>query len=194
MSQARSITSSSAATGCSRGWVSDADVGVLRQEVSMLRILKMMALLSATVFSAIAIYINLVEQPSRLLLEDRALLAHWAGSFPPGMKVQGTLAILSGLSAIGAFYFSRNWLWLLGGVLMLANWPYTLLAIYPVNGALLSMAAGAPAETARVLIEQWGWLHAVRSALGAIATLLFVLALSREAGSAQLAEVRPKTL
>ena len=63
---------------------------------------------------------------------------------------------------------------LIGGVLMLAYWPYTLLAIYPVNNALLSMAAGSPSETARALIEQWGWLHAVRSALGFAATLIFL--------------------
>lgn len=160
----------------------------------MSHILKWTALLWATIFAAIAIYINLVEQPSRLLLEDRALLAQWAASYPPGMKVQGTLAILSGVSAIGTFYYSRNWLWLVGGVLMLANWPYTLLAIYPVNGALLSMAAGASAETARALIEQWGWLHAVRSAFGAVAALLFVFAMSREAGGERLAEVHAKTL
>ena len=152
--------------------------------------LKIIALLAAAVFAAIAVYINLVEQPSRLLLEDRALLVQWAASYPPAMKIQGALAILAGLCGVGAFYFSRNWLWLIGGVLMLANWPYTLLAIYPVNNALLSMAAGSPSETARALIEQWGWLHAVRSALGAIATLLFVLALFREAGSARLAETR----
>jgi hypothetical protein len=160
----------------------------------MSRILKMTAILAAAAFAAIAIYINLVEQPSRLLLEDRALLAQWAASYPPAMKIQGLLAIFAGLSAIGAFYVSRNWLWLAGGALMLANWPYTLFVIYPVNEALLAMAAGAPAQSARALVEQWGWLHAVRSALGAVATLLFVLALSREAGSAPLVEAHAKTL
>jgi hypothetical protein len=154
--------------------------------------LKIIALLAAALFAAIAIYINLVEQPSRLLLEDRALLAQWAASYPPAMKLQGALAILAGLCAIGASYFSRNWLWLIGGVLMLANWPYTLLAIYPVNNALLSMAAGAPAEAARVLIEHWGWLHAVRSALGAIATALFVLALLRDTGDVRLTTAAAK--
>jgi hypothetical protein len=152
----------------------------------VLRILKMAALLASAAFAAIAIYINLVEQPSRLLLEDRALLAQWAASYPAGMKIQGALAILAGLSAIGAFYFSRNWLWLIGGVLMLANWPYTLFVIYPVNEALLSMAAGAPAQSARALVEQWGWLHAVRSALGAVATLLFLSAWNANLASCSL--------
>ena len=158
----------------------------------MIRYLKLVALIAAAAFAAIAIYINIVEQPSRLLLEDRALLVQWAASYPPAMRIQGALAILAGVCAIAAFYVSRDWLWLIGGVLMLANWPYTLLAIYPVNDALLSMAAGAPSLSARALIEQWGWLHAVRSAFGAIATLLFVLALSFDGKGARLAEAPAK--
>lgn len=146
----------------------------------MARYLKLFTLLAACAFAGIAIYITLVEQPSRLLLEDRALLTQWAASYPPAMKMQGALAILSGLCAVGAWFFSRNVLWLLGGALMLANWPYTLLVIQPVNAALLSMAASPLVETSRAMVEQWGWLHAVRSGLGLGATALFALALLRD--------------
>jgi hypothetical protein len=66
-------------------------------------------------------------------------------------------------------------LWLLGGIVLVANWPYTLLRIKPTNNALMAMdRAAAPAE-ARGLIENWGRLHAVRSALGITATLIFLI-------------------
>jgi hypothetical protein len=46
----------------------------------------------------------------------------------------------------------------------------------PTNNRLMSMdVAAAPAE-ARGLIETWGRMHAVRSALGIAATLIFLIA------------------
>lgn len=158
----------------------------------MARYLKLFTLLAATAFAAIAIYISLVEQPARLLLEDKALLDQWAASYPPAMRIQSALAVLSGLSAIGAWYLSRSPLWLAGAALMLANWPYTLLVIYPVNEALLSMAAGASGETGRALIEQWGSLHAVRTGLGLVATGLFAFALLRDARGEHWLEAHAK--
>ena len=144
------------------------------------QILRLVTLLAAAAFAAIAIYINLVEQPSRLVLDDRALLAQWAASYPPAMMIQSTLAVLSGIGAIGIWYRARNPLWLAGGLLMLANWPYTLLIIYPLNDTLLAMAAGLSADSVRPLIERWGALHAVRSGFGLVATVLFAAAFLRD--------------
>ncbi|ARP98128.1 DUF1772 domain-containing protein [Pseudorhodoplanes sinuspersici] len=134
----------------------------------------------AAAFAAIAIYISIVEQPSRLLMDDRSQLLQWASSYPPAMKIQGGLAILAGLSAIWIWFRSRNALWLIGALLILANWPYTLLMLNPINHALMTMASSASVETSRALVEQWGWLHAVRSLLGVIAAGLFAVALVRD--------------
>lgn len=141
----------------------------------------------AAAFAAIAIYISIVEQPSRLLLEDKAQLQQWAASYPPAMKIQGALAILAGLSAIWIWFRSRNVLWLIGAILILANWPYTLLMLNPINHSLLTMASSASAETSRTLVEQWGWLHATRSMLGLVTAVLFAVALIRDSDRGHIA-------
>ena len=144
----------------------------------------------AAAFAAIAIYISIVEQPSRLLLDDRAQLLQWAASYPPAMKIQSALAVLAGLSAIWIWFRSRTLLWLIGAVLMLANWPYTLLVLNPVNHALMTMASSTTGETSRALVEQWGWLHAIRSLLGLTSAVLFAVVLIRDVGRENMVPIR----
>ena len=66
--------------------------------------------------------------------------------------------------------------WLLGTVVLLANWPYTIFAIMPTNQRLMNTPAGAATAETRRMIGRWGILHAGRSALGLIATLVFLWA------------------
>ena len=59
---------------------------------------------------------------------------------------------------------------------MVAPWPWTLLAIKPTNDALLATAPDQAGPRTRALIEKWGMLHAVRTTLGALATLAYLWA------------------
>ena len=90
--------------------------------------------------------------------------------------MQASLAIAGGVFGALAFYHSGDWRWLLGAALLLANWPYTLLAIFPTNNQLKAIEPAQADEDTRRLVERWGMLHAVRGALGAAATLMFLLA------------------
>jgi hypothetical protein len=67
----------------------------------------------------------------------------------------------------------------IGAVLILANWPYTLLGILPTNNKLKAIASDAAGPTSRALIETWGRMHAVRTVLGMAAALTYLWALAQ---------------
>ncbi len=57
-----------------------------------------------------------------------------------------------------------------------------MLVVMPTNRALTATSAAAADADTRRLIGRWGWLHAVRSALGLAATLTFLAAQSTAPG------------
>jgi hypothetical protein len=132
------------------------------------------ALVFATLFAGAALYISLVEHPARLGLDDAALLAQWQPSYKRALPIQAGLAVLGGIAGLVAWYLLRDWQWLLGSIVLLANWPFTLFVIMPVNKRLLAMQPRDAGADSRRLLLQWGGLHNVRSALGAVSVLLFV--------------------
>ncbi|MFC7398389.1 DUF1772 domain-containing protein [Chelatococcus sp. GCM10030263] len=137
----------------------------------------LLALSSAAIFFGAAIYINIAEQPARLKLDDRAALMQWGPAYKRGFAMQASLAVVSGLLGLSAWWLSGDLLWVLGAAFILANWPYTVLVIMPVNRRLEAMVADNPHSEARLLLVQWGKLHAWRSVLGGVATLVYFLAL-----------------
>ena len=136
------------------------------------------ALLLAAVFAGAALYVNLAEQPARLTLEDRALLAEWKPSYDRGKVMQASLALLATLVGLLAAYESGRAIWLLGAALMLASWPYTLIVIMPTNRSLQATPIDSAGPETRLLIEKWGRLHAMRTAFGMAGTLAFLWALN----------------
>lgn len=136
----------------------------------------LLALVCAAVFFGAAVFVNVAEQPARLSLDDRAMLAEWQRSYNRAAPMQAGLAMASAILGFIAAWQIHDWRWVLGAVLMLANWPYTLLVIKPTNDKLHAIAAEQVSAEARPMVVSWGHLHAVRSALGFVATLIFLWA------------------
>ncbi len=135
------------------------------------------ALAVAAVFFGAAFYINVAEQPARLMLDDRALLAEWKPSYARGFAMQATLAVLGFALGTAEWWRTGEILWLVGAVVLVINWPYTLLGIMPTNHALNAIPINEAGPHARALIVKWGGLHAVRTALGGISMAIFLWAL-----------------
>lgn len=136
------------------------------------------ALILASTFSGAAYYVNEVEQPARLSLNNSSLLAEWKLSYARGTRMQASLAALSGAFGLVAAWQAQHVLWLIGAILILANWPYTLLVVKPVNDQLNVIEAAAAGPLSRALIVKWARLHGVRTALGVLATGIFLWALN----------------
>jgi hypothetical protein len=133
-----------------------------------------LALTAAATFTGAAVYVNVAEQPARLKLDDRALLAEWKPSYKRGAVMQASIALIGCVLGVIAWWQTSQPGFLIGAVAMVAPWPWTLLVIKPTNDALLAAAPDKAGPRTRALIVKWGTLHAVRTALGALATIAFL--------------------
>jgi Anthrone oxygenase len=136
-----------------------------------------LALIAASVFAGAAIYVNVAEQPARLMLDARALLTEWKPSYRRGFAMQAPLALVATVFGVAAYVDAGDWRWLLGAALSLASWPYTMLVIMPTNRVLMSTDIETADASVHGTVIKWGRLHAVRSGLGLAAAAVFLWAM-----------------
>ena len=121
---------------------------------------------------------NCAEQPARLGLDDRSLLAEWKPAYKRGYVMQASLAVIGFLLGVVAWWATGRLAFAIGALLIIANWPWTLLGILPTNKALMATDPADAGPGTRALLLKWNRLHAVRTVLGGLAVAAFLVALN----------------
>jgi uncharacterized membrane protein len=147
----------------------------------MRQIAKFVAALACGLFAGASVYINLVEHPARMECGVDIAANEFAPSYRRATVMQATLAAVGLIASIAAWFAGASFLWVVGGLLLGAVIPFTLIVILPTNKRLLNPALDKHSGQTGQLLARWGMLHAVRSVLSTTALLLFLyLAIFRE--------------
>jgi Domain of unknown function (DUF1772) len=132
-----------------------------------------LALAFAAAFSGAALYINMVEQPARLALDDNALLSEWRPSDRRGFALLASLALISAVLGLATYFETQDLRWLIGAIIVILSWPYTFCAMVPMNNRILAVSAG-DIGAARELVRVWGLLEYGQTAIGLVACAAFL--------------------
>lgn len=134
------------------------------------------ALVIAAVFAGAAFYVGWVEHNARLSLDDRSALMEWKPAYQRGARMQASIAVIGFLFGLLAWWQSQDWPWLLGALLLIASWPWTMIVVRPVNTALKATDPETAGAETRALLVRWGQLHAVRTGLAIASVVVFLWA------------------
>jgi hypothetical protein len=148
-------------------------MGALQQGAIMIS--GTLALAFAAAFTGASFYVNWVEQPARLKLDDAALLSEWGPSDSRGVALLVGLALLAAIAGFIAYFDTQDVRWAIGAVLMILSWPYAFFVMSPLDNQVRSLRGG-DVGAARALVRQWGIVESGLTALGGIAVLVLLWA------------------
>jgi hypothetical protein len=133
------------------------------------------AILASGLYAGAAWYVTFVELPSLLAGPTDAALSHWAHGVrrTPRYAVTALIGAAAGLIA-GQSTIRSPWCW--GALAIFCVLPFTTIAILPLQRCLLVRSREAGAVHSLAELRMWGQLHAVRTALGILANVLFLWA------------------
>jgi hypothetical protein len=136
----------------------------------------LLALVFASGLAGAGLYINGVEQPSRMALDDAAMLKEWGPSDRRGVALMASLALLSAIAGLSAYFETHETPYILGALIALVSWPYTLYVMGPVDNQISALAP-KDVGAARALLWQWGLLEYGQTGIAIAAVLTFLWAL-----------------
>jgi hypothetical protein len=134
-----------------------------------------LALAFAAAFTGASFYVNWVEQPARLKLDDAALLSEWGPSDSRGVFFLIALALLAAIAGLIAYFDTQDLRWAVGAVIILGSWLYAFFVMSPLDNQVRSLRGG-DVGAARALVRQWGLIESGLTAIGAVAVLVFLWA------------------
>jgi Domain of unknown function (DUF1772) len=141
--------------------------------------IELIGVLTCTLFAGAAVYITAVEHPARLSCGTEIAVTEWAPSYKRATMMQVPLALVAGLSGIARGLLGGGPLWIWAAVLILSVIPLTLVLIRPTNHRLLDEQRDRGSLETRELLNSWGRLHLVRTALSVAASVLYVWAVTQ---------------
>lgn len=145
----------------------------------MLAVSQFLAVLCCLLFAGAAIYINVVEHPARMGCDTKTAATVWMPSYKRATLMQAPLAVLSFLAGVVVWLLGGGLAWLIGAALIGLVVPFTFIAVMPTNDELLAPERDLSSAETRSLLEKWGRLHTVRSALSLLASILYLVSLIR---------------
>jgi hypothetical protein len=134
-----------------------------------------LALAFAAAFTGASFYVNWVEQPARLRLDDEALLSEWGPSDSRGVSLLAAIALVAAITGFIAYFETQDVRWAFGALLIIASWIYAYFVMAPLDNQIRSLRGGEVAA-ARALVRQWGIVESGLTAIGAAAALIFLWA------------------
>ncbi|KAI8467141.1 MAG: hypothetical protein J3K34DRAFT_431548 [Monoraphidium minutum] len=142
------------------------------------------ATVAAGIFSGSALAISAIDQPALLAIDPSGKEAakRFKEMYRHAAPLQGALALVGGGAALAAAaqggHCSRV-LWGGSGALLLAVWPWTLIAMMPTNNKLNEKDGPVPLEERGELAKKWGRLHLVRTAASLTSFAVMAVTLAR---------------
>jgi hypothetical protein len=137
-------------------------------------LLEFVATFAAALFAGAGLYINVAEHPARMTLDTRFAVAQWAPSYRRATWMQAPLALLSLVAGVASWLLGGGLGWAIAALLIGSVVPFTFIGIMPTNNALLAPGRDLGSAETRTLLEHWGKLHMVRTALSLAATILYL--------------------
>jgi uncharacterized membrane protein len=144
--------------------------------MAMLEIARIVAVLASTLFAGAALYVNLVEHPARLSCGTELAATEFGPSYKRATIMQVALAVLAAIAGVVRGFLGGGAIWFIGAGAIIAVIPFTLIVILPVNNRILEPTRDKASAETRTLLERWGRLHAVRTIVSLVASLLFIVA------------------
>ncbi len=137
-------------------------------------IVMLVATVAAGLFAGAAAYVTVAEHPARLECDQALAIKEFGPSYRRAAVMQGVLAVVGMLASVVTWYQGSSVGWLVGGLLLGALVPFTLVVIMPTNRRLLDPGLDSGSSEAGELQARWGRLHAVRTVVSVVVFVEFV--------------------
>ena len=139
-----------------------------------MQIATFVATFAVGLFAGASTYVSVVQHPAWVECGPALSVKHFKASTRRAAILQGGLAVIGLVSSAVVWFQTSGVGWLVGGLLLGAMVPFTLVIIKPLNNRLEDPQLDAGSSEAAALLSGWGKLHAVRTAVGIAALILLV--------------------